>query len=121
MSLIELLGTLCVAAIIIYYCWNYNKPSSQKSVSLPPRAPGYIPLIGHLYQVMKPIPIHELFYNWSKEAGPTFTCYFGTQRWIILNSIDVIKDLIVERGTIYSSRNLPDTLVHDFLQGGKFR
>ncbi|GAA5811855.1 hypothetical protein MFLAVUS_005301 [Mucor flavus] len=64
-----------------------------------------------------PIPIHQLFFDWSQAVGPIFTCYFGSQRWIVLNSIDIIKDLVVDRGSIYSSRNLPDTLVHDFMQG----
>jgi hypothetical protein len=116
MSLIEPLGTLCVAGIIYFYLQNKKSQST-----LPPRAPGHLPVIGHLLQIMKPIPIHELFYKWSKEAGPVFTCYFGTQRWIVLNSTEAIKELIVERGTVYSSRNLPDTLVHDFMQGGKTR
>ncbi|CAO3633968.1 unnamed protein product [Mucor hiemalis] len=111
--IVDMLGSVCVAGIT-YFCW---KSSQNPTKLLPPRAPGYLPIIGHLLQIMKPVPIHELFYRWSKETGPIFTCHFGSQRWIVLNSIDAIKDLIVERGTVYSSRSLPDTLVHDFMQG----
>lgn len=111
--MIEYITTFFILASVYLY-WK----STEKQDTIPPRAPGYLPIIGHLAQVMKPIPLHQLFYQWSKEVGPIFTCYFGTQRWIVLNSIETIKDLIVERGTIYSSRNLPDTLVHDFMQGG---
>ncbi|KAL7324075.1 hypothetical protein PS15p_210644 [Mucor circinelloides] len=105
-------GTLFLASAIYYYYQN-----KKKLDSLPPRAPGYIPVIGHLLQLVKPVPIQQLFYKWSLEAGPIFTCYFGNQRWIVLSSVEMIRDLIVDRGTIYSSRNLPDTLVHDFMQG----
>lgn len=108
-------GTLFLASAIYYYYQN-----KKKLDSLPPRAPGYIPVIGHLLQLVKPVPIQQLFYKWSLEAGPIFTCYFGNQRWIVLSSVEMIRDLIVDRGTIYSSRNLPDTLVHDFMQGGRF-
>lgn len=108
-------GTLFLASAIYYYYQN------KKTLdSLPPRAPGYIPVIGHLLQLVKPVPIQQLFYKWSLETGPIFTCYFGNQRWIVLSSIETIRDLIVDRGTVYSSRNLPDTLVHDFMQGGIF-
>jgi hypothetical protein len=36
-----------------------------------------------------------------------------------LNTFEAIKDLIVDRGNIYSSRNLPDTITEDFFQGDK--
>lgn len=106
--------TLVIVAIAYYYF-----KSKKEQDSLPPRAPGYVPILGHLLQIAKPLTVHQLFLDWSRQVGPIFTCYFGTQRWIVLNSAESIKDLIVERGTIYSSRKLPDTLVHDFMQGGK--
>jgi hypothetical protein len=112
-SLIASAGALLIASVMYFYLEN----KKQKN-SLPPRAPGYLPLIGHLLQLVKPVPVHELFFQWSQKAGPIYTCYFGSQCWVILNSEETIKDLIVNRGTVYSSRNLPDTLVHDYLEGG---
>lgn len=108
-------GTLFLASAIYFYYKN-----KRQQDSLPPRAPGYLPVVGHLLQLLKPVPVQQLFHKWSLEVGPIFTCYFGNQRWIVLNSIESFRDLIVDRGTVYSSRNLPDTLVHDFMQGGKF-
>ncbi|GAN04483.1 cytochrome P450 [Mucor ambiguus] len=105
-------GALFLASAIYFYYQN-----KKQLDSLPPRAPGYLPVLGHLLQLVKPVPIQQLFYKWSLEAGPIFTCYFGTQRWIVLSSVETIRDLIVDRGTVYSSRNLPDTLVHDLMQG----
>lgn len=115
-SVIVPVGALFIASAAYYY----NLEKQKQNNSLPPRAPGYIPLVGHLLQLIKPVPIHELFFQWSQRLGPTYTCYFGSQRWIILNSIEAIKDLVVDRGTVYSSRKLPDTLVHDYMEGGKF-
>jgi hypothetical protein len=115
-SLVVPAGALFIASAIYYY---YLENRNQANL-LPPKASGYLPLIGHLLQLVKPVPIHELFFQWSQKAGPIYTCYFGSQRWIILNSIETIKDLVVDRGTVYSSRNLPDTLVHDYMEGGKY-
>jgi hypothetical protein len=107
-------GIFFLASAIYFYYKN-----KRQEDTLPPIAPGYFPIVGHLLQLLKPVPIQQLFHKWSLEAGPIFTCYFGNQRWIVLSSTETIRDLIVDRGTVYSSRNLPDTLVHDFMQGGK--
>ncbi|KAI8886599.1 cytochrome P450, partial [Backusella circina FSU 941] len=84
---------------------------------LPPRAPGYLPVIGHLLQLAKPMAIQNIFLEWTRQVGPIFTCHFGLQTWIILNSAKVVRELIVERGRIYSSRNLPSVLVDDLFEG----
>ncbi|KAI9485419.1 MAG: cytochrome P450 [Benjaminiella poitrasii] len=113
MTFIQL--TAAVGALLtasIFYYENKNKNDS-----LPPKAPGYLPVVGHLLEMVKPIPTHQLFVKWSQEVGSIFTCYFGSQRWIVLNSMETIKDLIVDRGVTYSSRKLPDTLVHDLMGG----
>ncbi|KAF7723123.1 hypothetical protein EC973_002353 [Apophysomyces ossiformis] len=85
--------------------------------SLPPCAPGKVPILGHLLQFAKPMGVQELFRQWSLMVGPVFSLHLGRKRWIVLNSIDAVQDLIVKRGTIYSSRDLPDVLVNDFMHG----
>lgn len=108
------IGTFAISTAIYLY---YQSKKRKGDTTLPPIAPGYLPIVGHLFAILKPIPIHEVFSNWCRQVGPIYTCYFGSQTWIILNSFEVIKDLIVDRGNIYSSRNLPDTLTEDFFQG----
>ncbi|CAO3659717.1 unnamed protein product [Rhizopus stolonifer] len=108
--------TVLVAVASIVCCILWRKNTGR---SLPPRAPGYIPLLGHVFQLIKPVPLHELFYKWSLQVGPVFTCDFGTQKWIIVNSAEAVKSLIVERGAIYSSRNLPESITQDIFQGDK--
>jgi hypothetical protein len=88
---------------------------------LPPRAPGYLPVIGHLLQLAKPIAIQNIFLEWAHQMGPIFTCHFGVQTWVVLNSSKAVRELIVERGKIYSSRNLPSVLVDDLFGGSRYR
>lgn len=107
---------VAVASTVCCILWRKNTGHS-----LPPRAPGYIPFLGHVFQLIKPVPLHELFYKWSLQVGPVFTCDFGTQKWIIVNSAEAVKNLIVERGAIYSSRNLPESITQDIFQGGKLK
>ncbi|RUP46622.1 cytochrome P450 [Jimgerdemannia flammicorona] len=77
--------------------------------ALPPSPPG-LPIIGNIHQ-LSGNPPEIVFTEMSKELGPIFTLKMGVQRWIVLNSIEVVKDLIVERGTIYSSRSLSDVSI----------
>ncbi|OBZ85364.1 hypothetical protein A0J61_06581 [Choanephora cucurbitarum] len=115
MSLISPAGSALLISSAIYLLFLNRK----KKEHLPPTAPGYLPVIGHLLEIAKPEPLYAMFDRWSKELGPVYTCYFGTQRWIILNDIEAIKDLVVERGSVYSSRKLPDVLVQDLFEGDK--
>lgn len=116
MFLSQFIGTFAITSAIYLY---YQTQRRKQDKSLPPIAPGYFPIIGHLLAILQPVPIHQVFSNWSRQVGPIYTCYFGSQKWIVLNSFEVIKDLIVDRGNIYSSRNLPETLTEDFFQGEK--
>lgn len=108
-------GAIFISTAIYLYLQAKKKKQDK---TLPPIAPGYLPVVGHLLSVLQPVAAHELFTRWSREVGPIFTCYFGSQKWIVLNTFETIKDLIVDRGNIYSSRNLPETVTEDFFQGG---
>ncbi|KAG0186948.1 hypothetical protein DFQ28_007072 [Apophysomyces sp. BC1034] len=66
---------------------------------------------------MKPMAVQEMFRQWSLVVGPVFSVQLGKKHWVVLNSSEAVQDLIVKRGTIYSSRDLPDVLVNDFMHG----
>lgn len=104
-----------LGAVLALYVWN----TQRKSISFPPYAPGRLPVIGHLHQFVGPTTLQELFRQWSLKVGPIFTVQFGGKHWIILNSMEAVKQLIVDRSAIYSSRELQDTLVNDLMGGGK--
>jgi hypothetical protein len=86
---------------------------------LPPYAPGCLPIIGHLLALASKEAPESLFLKWSKEVGPVFTLKFGIKRWVILNDSTSVNDLIVNRGTIYSSRDISSVMVQDVFDGGK--
>ena len=113
---IMVLGLTIIA--IIVSVWTSSKKKSSYNITYPPYAPGRFPLVGHLPQFARGIPLQELLRQWSLQVGPVFTVQFGVKRWVILNSLDAVKQLIVDKSTIYSSRNLPDTLVNDLMDGG---
>ncbi|KAI8985426.1 cytochrome P450 [Pilobolus umbonatus] len=111
----DLLSYHTVVLLVLAGCTYLYKTKHQDC--LPPTAPGYLPVIGHLLEITKPVAIHELFDKWHKKTGSIFTCYFGKRRWIVLNSMETVQDLIVNKGSVFSSRMLPDSLVKDIMGG----
>ncbi|KAI9316803.1 hypothetical protein BX666DRAFT_196693 [Dichotomocladium elegans] len=118
-------SSIALSILVILVPWSLWSLSTarqhQKKVlgSYPPYAPGRLPIVGHLPYLAQNITVQELFRRWSLEAGPIFTVQLGTKRWVILNSMEAINALIVGRSTIYSSRNISETLVNIVFNGGK--
>ncbi|KAI9010806.1 cytochrome P450 [Phycomyces nitens] len=108
-----LVGT--VGAILTYKL--YKSISQPSEGNMPPIAPGRQPLFGHLLRMNQPIPPQKVFSKWAKEVGPVYTVHMGTKRWIILNNAESVRDLIVNRGAIYSSRELSSLLVDILFHG----
>lgn len=109
---------LCASGLL----WSFaaNKSKAKEGTQLyPPYAPGRLPIVGHLVEFARPITVQELFRQWSETMGSVFTVQLGGKRWVVLNSMEAVRHLIVERSTVYSSRSLPDTLVNDLMDGGK--
>ncbi|RIA80321.1 cytochrome P450, partial [Glomus cerebriforme] len=63
--------------------------------------PSY-PIVGNLLQLITR-PLDKLN-QWSKEYGPIYSVYLGQKFFIVLNNHEVVNDLIVKRGSNYSSR-----------------
>ncbi|CAO3597681.1 unnamed protein product [Absidia cylindrospora] len=103
---------------LIYRFGSLNSTkSTDNTLAYPPYAPHRLPILGHVLQFMRPVAVQELFRLWSLQAGPVFTLQLGAKHWVILNTAQSVKDLIVDRSTIYSSRDLPSTLVDDIMGG----
>ncbi|KAI8098767.1 cytochrome P450, partial [Halteromyces radiatus] len=115
--MITIILTITTLSITIYYAKNYIRYGSVKNQLYPPFAPQRIPLFGHTLHFIKPISVQEVFRLWSLQVGSVFTVQLGSKYWVVLNSVQAVKDLIVERSTIYSSRDLPSTLVDDIMAG----
>lgn len=111
-----LLAGLASTFIAALTAWWLSKGTED---GLPPLAPGCFPVIGHLLALASKEPPEKLFLQWSKQIGPIFTLKLGIKRWIILNDAASVKDLIVSRGSIYSSRDISSVLVDGLFNGGK--
>ncbi|KAI7865428.1 cytochrome P450 [Spinellus fusiger] len=98
--------------------------SKQKIKELPPYAPGIQPVIGHLFRMAEKRAPQKIFTEWSKKIGPVFIVQMGENPWLILNSVDAVRSLIVDRGAIYSSRDvsplITNVLFHGKEAGGGF-
>ncbi|EXJ73906.1 uncharacterized protein A1O5_02200 [Cladophialophora psammophila CBS 110553] len=96
-------GTLILGFVVFFVAQSWFR-SFRKNASykLPPVVPG-IPIFGNTFQ----IPALQQG-PWAKKLadkyGEMFTCQFGSQTWVFLNSSRVVNDLMERRAAIYSSR-----------------
>lgn len=107
-----------IAALVLRRLIDGPPLQTKIDASLPPSPLG-LPFIGNFHQLTKG-PLEIQFTKWSKKLGSIFTIKLGVKRWIVLNSINVVKDLIVERSNIYSSRDMPDILTGILFRGGTY-
>src|SRR5256885_5890755 len=102
MEFSTLLFTL-ISIIIIYIFNNQRKKSQNPNGSIFLPGPKPLPIIGNLHQ-LKDVHIQDYIDKMTKEYGPMFQIRFGAETWIILNDYEIVRDLLVKRGAIYSSR-----------------
>lgn len=86
--------------LVVKFIALRNKISKNKPTALPhPRA---FPFVGNLLQLSNR-PLDKLN-NWSKKYGPIYGVNLGHRYFIVLNNHEVVNDLIVKCGSLYSSR-----------------
>jgi hypothetical protein len=108
LSLVSFMLTMC---LFVYFCWGLG----QRPKDYPP-GPATLPFIGNLHQMPREQG-HKQFQKWANEYGPIYSLIIGNQTLVVLSSDYDIKELLVRRGSNYSSR--PDSyLSHDILSGG---
>ncbi|CAG8952215.1 hypothetical protein HYFRA_00000955 [Hymenoscyphus fraxineus] len=98
-AVIVLVTVMVVDRLVSNYRWN-------KKYKFPNRIPG-IPIFGNTFQLPA---VHQGVWGneQRKKYGDMFTCKFGVNTWVFLNSSRVVTDLLKKRAAIYSSRlNLP--------------
>lgn len=84
---------------------------------LPP-GPPTLPIVGNLHQIPKK-DVHIKFKEWAEQYGDMYSLMLGSKRMVVLNSPRVVKDLLDNRSTNYSSR--PDAYVGQTLISGGYR
>ena len=93
-------GFLC-AAVFALILWRISK-IGRRPKGYPP-GPPTLPILGNLHQMPTTQPWLQ-FEKWAKEYGPIFSLMLGTKVWIVLTQDQAVQDLLVKRGSIYSSR-----------------
>ncbi|RDL31768.1 Cytochrome P450 [Venustampulla echinocandica] len=87
----------------------------SKKYKLPPRIPG-LPIFGNTFQ-LPPMDQGLWGIEQAKKYGEMYTCKFGVNTWVFLNSSRVVNDLMEKRSAIYSSRqNMP--MASGIMSGG---
>ncbi|PSK59461.1 3-hydroxyphenylacetate 6-hydroxylase [Elsinoe australis] len=74
----------------------------KSKYKLPPRVPG-VPIFGNSFQV-PPKQQGPWAKKLAEQYGEMFTCKFGSDTWVFLNSSRVVNDLMEKRSNIYNSR-----------------
>ncbi|PNS18823.1 3-hydroxyphenylacetate 6-hydroxylase [Sphaceloma murrayae] len=88
-----------ILALAAGYIQNLRWQSKYK---LPPRVPG-VPIFGNSFQV-PPKQQGPWAKKLAEQYGEMFTCKFGSDTWVFLNSSRVVTDLMEKRSAIYNSR-----------------
>lgn len=89
---------LPVIAGLVVLLFGYTG-SSHKGKPIP--GPPKLPLVGNLLQIKSPIT----FKKWAREYGELYEVQFGpAQRWVFLNSPQVVKDLLEKQSAVTSTR-----------------
>ncbi|KAG9297453.1 hypothetical protein G9A89_020854 [Geosiphon pyriformis] len=105
-----------IVLIVAFYFYKIKSSKAKiydgKQLPVPP---GAIPVFGHLFLLRSNMA--QKFVEWRETCGDIFMIYFGPMRWIILNNVQVVDDLLLKRGAIYSSH--PSQYLFNLLRRNK--
>lgn len=96
---------LLTVPLILGFVLMSRRTNRVKHASLPP-GPLKFPLIGNFLQINSTHPVVQ-FKRWAEKFGPIVHVRLFSHDIIVLNTDLVAKDLLDNRGSIYSSRNPP--------------
>ncbi|KHN94886.1 Cytochrome P450 [Metarhizium album ARSEF 1941] len=87
-----LLSIFVVSVVQQYLCWRRMPPG-----------PRPLPLMGNIHQIPRSYPWRG-YADMFKRYGPLVTMQFGPQKAVMIGSVEVARDLLDKRNSIYSSR-----------------
>ncbi|EKM48214.1 uncharacterized protein PHACADRAFT_203097 [Phanerochaete carnosa HHB-10118-sp] len=94
------LSTLVATVFALLKAFSYVR-QSVKGQKLPP-GPAGVPFLGSL-----PFLTHypEMALDkWAKKFGPLYSMWLGNQLFVVVSDPQVVKDLVITNGSIFSSR-----------------
>ncbi|KAL0392022.1 UNVERIFIED_CONTAM: Ent-kaurene oxidase, chloroplastic [Sesamum radiatum] len=119
-------AVVAVGVLTLWFISRYVNCSKKTSSGLspPPVIPG-LPLIGNLLQLKEKKP-YRTFTKWAEEYGPICSIRTGSTSLVVLNSNDVVKEVlgndvqsayVEELGTTLSKEEMFEILVIDPMKG----
>jgi len=109
----SILAALAVLVLLVHRILQ----TGRRPKGLPP-GPRTLPIVGNLHQLPSD-DLHVKLKAWADQYGEMYSIMLGNQRMVVLNSPRVVKDLIDQRSTNYSSR--PEMYVGQTLISGGYR
>ncbi len=99
---------------VLYYLYNYFVEKRKKY----PPGPLPLPFFGNILQPGASEQ-HKQMQKWSKEYGPVFTLWIGSDPNIVITDYQIMKNTLKGQGEIFAGR--PDNFVfHDFRKGREY-
>ncbi|KAJ0750009.1 putative cytochrome P450 [Helianthus annuus] len=97
---LEILVT--IAVVLLAVLW-YKFTHSITSPSLPP-GPRSLPILGYL-PFLGP-ELHKQFTNMANTYGPIFKFHLGSKLHVVINSLELAKEVVRDHDEIFANRNL---------------
>ncbi|KAJ0788965.1 putative cytochrome P450 [Helianthus annuus] len=97
---LEILVTIAVVLLVVLW---YKFSHSITSPSLPP-GPRSLPIVGYL-PFLGP-ELHKQFANMANTYGPIFKFHLGSKLHVVVNSLELAKEVVRDHDEIFANRNL---------------
>lgn len=95
------LAIIAIISTIFFYLFSVAKDRNRMQ---PPHAPGGWPLIGHLFQLAGPEPLHITLSKMADRYGAIFTVRLGTRRGLVVSSWEMAKECYRVNDVTFSNR-----------------
>jgi len=99
---IVLLASIVSAAVLLIARAFMAKPLKDEHGNSIPNGPTGVPILGS-FPFLTNYPELTLDY-WAKKFGPLYSMWLGNQLFVIISDPQIVKDLMVTNGAIFSSR-----------------
>ncbi|KAF8638157.1 hypothetical protein AX17_002400 [Amanita inopinata Kibby_2008] len=96
-----LASTVVIAIYLVYRYWSVNRIRDKNGNGIPD-GPAGLPIVGSF-----PFLTHypELTLDkWAKKYGPLYSVWLGNQLFVIVSDPVIAKDILISKGSIFSSR-----------------
>ncbi|XP_038714427.1 cytochrome P450 CYP82D47-like [Tripterygium wilfordii] len=89
--------------ILSLLVWKHRLNSTKKT-KVAPTPSGALPIIGHLPQLSKPIPLARTLGSMADKYGPIFTIRLGMHRVLVISDSEAVKECFTTHDRVLASR-----------------